>query len=95
MPYRVMVPPDIEKQISKLHPLLKAKIRAGFDDLSSDPYQGKPLREELSGLHSYRVSRYRIVYRIHQGVCEIYVVGVGSRKTIYQLVVAQETGLKS
>jgi mRNA interferase RelE/StbE len=82
--YRIIVPPDTENPIAKLHPLLKAKIRAGLDTLSLDPKQGKPLRKKLGGFHSYRVARYRIVYQIFNQKSEIYILAVGHRKTIYQ-----------
>lgn len=84
MPYRVIVPPDIEKRIAEFHPLLKSKIRAGLDDLSLDPCQGKALRQELKGFYSYRVSRTRIVYRIHHLVREVTILAIGSRQNVYR-----------
>ncbi len=84
MPYRVIVPPDIEKRIAEFHPLLKSKIRAGLDDLSRDPYQGKALRQELKGFYSFQVSRYRIVYGIHHLVREVNVLAIGPRHNVYR-----------
>lgn len=84
MTYRVMVPPHVEEQISKFHPLLKTKIRMAFDHLAQHPFEGKPLKEDLAGFYSYRVARYRIVYSIHRSVLEIHVVALGHRRIIYQ-----------
>ncbi|OGQ47387.1 MAG: hypothetical protein A3H42_02225 [Deltaproteobacteria bacterium RIFCSPLOWO2_02_FULL_46_8] len=86
MAYRILIPPHVEKQISRLHPLLKQKIRSALDDLSIDPLQGKALKEDLQGLYSYRVTKYRIIYSIHHHVLEVHVIAMGPRKTIYKSV---------
>lgn len=49
----------------------------------ADPHSGKTLREELSGLRSFRVGRFRIIYRIAAGQ-EIEIVAVGPRESIYR-----------
>ncbi len=84
MIYRVVIPPLVEKKITRLHPDLKRRVRAALDDLARNPYQGKALKEELAGLYSYRVSKFRIIYSIHKKILEVHVVAVGPRKTIYQ-----------
>lgn len=86
MIYRVVIPPPVEKKIARPHPDLKQRIRAALDDLVKDPYQGKALKEELAGLYSYRVSKFRILYSIHKRILEVHVVAIGPRKTIYQSV---------
>ena len=66
-----------------MHPVIKRKVRAAFEIIMTDPYAGKALRAELEGLHTYRVGRLRVVYRVpSKRVIEI--VTIGSRKTIYQ-----------
>ena len=78
------VPPAVVSLILRhLHPQLKGKIRRGLDALVEDAAVGKALREELAGLRSYRIGRFRIVYReASGGVVEI--VAIGPRRTIYQ-----------
>jgi mRNA interferase RelE/StbE len=64
-----------------------------IEELSNDPEkQGKPLREELSGLRCVRAigQRYRIVYKVEQARVVVVVVAVGMRKAgdhsdIYQI----------
>lgn len=87
MRYKIITPPAIENAILKLHPLLKRKIRSALDNLAEDPHQGKPLTRELTGLYSFRVSRYRIVYRIRARCLEVFLVALGPRKTIYKSLV--------
>lgn len=82
-PLRFRVPPLLAERIRRLHPHLRRKVRAGFDRIQSDPDAGKPLKEELTGLRSLRVSRFRIIYRI-AGPDEIQIAAVGPRAVIYQ-----------
>ncbi|MBU6391974.1 MAG: type II toxin-antitoxin system RelE/ParE family toxin [Planctomycetes bacterium] len=69
--------------ISKMHPHLKKKVKASLQSILSDPYSGKALKDELAGLRSFRVSRFRIIYRISdQKLIEI--VAIGPRECIYE-----------
>lgn len=79
---RLRVPDDVAGLIRGLHPDLKRKIRSALDDILVDPAVGKALREELAGLRSCRVARFRIVYRVVGTIIEI--VAVGPRRTIYE-----------
>ncbi|MHB8766115.1 MAG: type II toxin-antitoxin system RelE family toxin [Deferrisomatales bacterium] len=64
-----------------LHSGLKPKLKAALQAIQLDPHAGKPLREELAGLRSYRVARFRVVYRVADDTVEL--VAVGPRKTTY------------
>ena len=79
---RLRIPDEVAELIRGLHPDLKRKIRSALDDLLDDPTIGKTLRDELAGLRSCRVARFRIIYRIAGTVIEI--VAVGPRRTIYE-----------
>jgi len=65
---------------------LKKKVRNALEEIREDPHLGKPLRDKLSGLWSYRVSRYRIIYRIHHRRVEIQGIDSGPRGVIYEHV---------
>jgi len=82
-PYRLRVPGRITELVRGLHPEIKRKVRAGLDLLRIDPKAGKTLHDELAGLRSLRVGRFRIVYRITPGRV-IDLVAIGPRRTIYQ-----------
>lgn len=47
------------------------------------PGRGKPLKEELAGLRSYRLGRYRIVYRAAEDR-SVEIVAIGPRRHIYE-----------
>jgi len=70
-----------------LPPGLKKKIRSALEAILENPAAGKPLRETLQGLRSYRIGNFRVVYRM-EGY-KIVLVDVGPRKTIYQKVVLE------
>ncbi len=82
--YSFRVSDEIADLIRGLHPGLKRKVRAAFKIIRSDPDIGKSLKDELNGLNSYRVGRFRIVYRIAEDHI-IEIVAIGPRKTIYEL----------
>jgi len=65
-----------------LHPDLKSKIRAAFDDIANDPACGMTLEAELSGLWTLRIGAYRVVYRRDKDMPSI--VAIGPRETIYE-----------
>lgn len=79
---RLKVPDDIAVLIRGLHPDLKRRVRAALSDIVNDPAIGKSLRDELRGLRSCRVGRFRIVYRVTAATIEI--VALGPRRTIYE-----------
>jgi mRNA-degrading endonuclease RelE of RelBE toxin-antitoxin system len=62
--YKLVVPGDIRELINAMHPFLKKKDKSSLKMILSDPHLGKALMDELAGLRSFRVSSFRIVYRI-------------------------------
>lgn len=67
MSYRVRFTRQAEKDIEKLTPKLRNKLKDIVRNrLAVDPYSGKPLVGLLKGYYSMRLSyQDRIVYRIH------------------------------
>jgi len=80
--YALRIPEAIVARIRKMHPRLKRKIRAALNDIIRNPESGKALKLELTGLRSYRVGRFRVIYRIDPEKT-IALVAVGPRKVIY------------
>jgi mRNA interferase RelE/StbE len=82
-PVKLKVPDCVATLIRNLHPHLKEKVKTSLQTIVSDPYSGKPLRDELAGLRSFRVGRFRIIYRI-SGKKLIEIVAIGPRECIYE-----------
>ena len=80
---KLRVPVEIVTFIRGCHPKLERKIRAGLQHIVTEPETGKSLKDELAGLKSYRIGRFRIIYRISSKKI-IDVVAIGPRKTIYE-----------
>ncbi len=83
MPYKLRVPDEIVSLIRGMHPLLKKRVKAALDEISHDPHCGKALKEELTGLRSYRIKAFRIIYKISTKK-QISIIALGPRKYIYE-----------
>ncbi len=87
-PYHLKIPPEVADFIRHLHPQIKTKIRRGLEEIRTNPHIGKPLKDLLQGLYSYRISQYRIVYEIVREEILIEIVDIAERKIIYRRVAA-------
>jgi mRNA interferase RelE/StbE len=81
--YTLRVPDYIAELIRGLHPEIKRKVKGSLKHIACDPNSGKPLKDELEGLRSFRVSRFRIVYRVAESR-EIQIIAIGPRERIYE-----------
>lgn len=80
---KLKIPDETAELIRGMHPDLKKKIRASLQFILSDPSSGKPLKDDLSGLWSFRVGGFRIIYRIADDRV-IEIVAIGPRERIYE-----------
>jgi mRNA interferase RelE/StbE len=82
-PIQFRVPAEVAQLVRGLHPDIKRKVRAALDRLALDAEAGTALQGDLKGLHSLRVSRFRVIYRSPtRRVIEI--VAIGPRDRIYE-----------
>jgi mRNA interferase RelE/StbE len=81
--YKLVVPKDLQELIRAMHPSLKKKVKASLKIILSEPYSGRALMDELSGLRSFRISSFRIIYRTKEPE-QIELVAIGPRERIYQ-----------
>jgi mRNA interferase RelE/StbE len=81
--HKLWVPNEVAALIRTLHPHIKKKVKASLQRILSDPSTGKSLKNELEGLKSFRVSKFRIIYRIGKGRI-VEIVAVGPRERIYE-----------
>lgn len=82
--YTIKYTREAKKQIEKLDKSIKPIIRKAIESLALNPYKGKSLSYELSGLFSFRTSDYRIIYRIREEEVLVIVVTIGLRREIYK-----------
>lgn len=81
--YKLRMPDEIAHLIRTMHPHLKKKIKSSLQIILSTPHSGKALKDELGGLRSFRVSSFRIIYKVSDAK-EIEIVAIGSRNKIYE-----------
>lgn len=79
---KLRVPDNLAELIRHMHPHLKKKVKSSLQIILSDPETGKALKDELAGLRSFRVSRFRIIYRTTKK--EIEIIAIGPRENIYE-----------
>ncbi len=92
--YHLRVPDHLVGLIRGLHPEIKRKIKGSLKMIAAEPNSGKPLKDELEGLRSLRVSRFRVIYRVAEPG-EIQIVAIGPRDRIYEetyRLIRKETG---
>lgn len=80
---KLRVPYDIEILIQGMHPDLRKKVKGSLRTILSEPYCGTHPKDELNGLRSFRVSQFRIIYRM-SGRHIIDIVAIGPREEIYK-----------
>jgi mRNA interferase RelE/StbE len=80
--HKLRVPRNVAELIRGLHPQLKRKVRAALEQVLADPLSGKALKAELAGLWSFRVGRFRLIYRPQRR--QIDVIAFGPRERIYE-----------
>jgi len=83
MVYKLRIPDYIVSLIRGMHPNLKKRVRAAFNEILNDPFCGKALKKEFAGLRSFRIKRFRIIYKL-SSKNEVYIVALGPRKYIYE-----------
>ena len=75
---------EIRLLVGHLSPTRKQSVKQALRSIAANPYQGKPLREDLAGYYSYRIGILRVVYSIDGFRKTIHVVALGPRRTIYE-----------
>jgi mRNA interferase RelE/StbE len=81
---RLKISDETAELVRTLHPDLKRKIKAALQIVLNDPQSGKALKNELEGLQSFIVGKFRVVYKIAKDKGIIEVAAIGPRKTIYE-----------
>ena len=81
---KIRFTPEAAVLFSKLHPENKKLIKFALNELRQSPHLGHDLQEELSGFKSYRMKRYRILYKLNDEEDVIEVYYIGHRKDIYE-----------
>jgi mRNA interferase RelE/StbE len=81
---KLKIADETAKLVRSLHPNLKRKIKSALQAIIVDPRTGKVLKDELEGLRSFRVGKFRVIYKISSKEGIIEIIAIGPRKKIYE-----------
>ena len=85
-PYAIRITARAYRDLQQLpEKIATACVEFIFGALAENPHRvGKPLRDELDGLHSARRGDYRVVYAIVDDVGTVDIVHIGRRSDVYR-----------
>ena len=85
MTYAIEVLPAAERDLRKVHPQMRARIRGAVLKLAAEPRPpGARALRDRPGYLRVRVGDYRIIYTIEDDVLRVIVVLVGHRRDVYR-----------
>jgi mRNA-degrading endonuclease RelE of RelBE toxin-antitoxin system len=76
--------PEAHAFYSHLSPAVKKHIKRALREIAGVPFGGKALQGELSGYWSYRIQRYRVVYRFNEAENMLEVIHFDHCSHIYE-----------
>ncbi|MEK7533938.1 MAG: type II toxin-antitoxin system RelE/ParE family toxin [Patescibacteria group bacterium] len=82
--FEVRISSKAEKQIKQIKKLYQTAILSALEELREDPFAGKPLSKDLTGRFSYKISVYRIIYKVDQRDKVVDIIFAGHRSIIYE-----------
>ncbi|MGH7204530.1 MAG: type II toxin-antitoxin system RelE family toxin [Candidatus Levyibacteriota bacterium] len=82
--FRIVLTRKAKKRFKEIKVSYQAHISFALKEIADDPFQGKPLQDELSGQYTYRVGVYRILYKINKKDQTVTVMTAGHRGTVYE-----------
>lgn len=84
MKWEIRLEKRAQKELDKIPIQYQKRILAILPIIADDPFVGKKLEGELSGLYSYRVWPYRVIYKIYKKQLLILIIRVGHRQGTYK-----------
>ena len=85
--YKVLLLSHAERfyrELLRSQPVLFKRIDNALESLRTEPFKGKPLKDNLKGKLSLRVGDYRIIYSVATHIVTVYVFKIGHRREIYR-----------
>ncbi len=82
--FEVRLTRSAARDLQKLPPDARGRVRTTLEALQTDPRLGKALIGELKGLWLYRTASYRLIYQLREAELVVLVVAIGHRRDIYE-----------
>lgn len=85
-PYHVAITATAARDLQRLPERSPPHVSSLFSDRCNNPHRlGKPLRNDLEGLHSARRGDYRVVYAIDDGHHRVEIIHIARRSASYRM----------
>lgn len=81
--YEIIFRTPAQRFLKKSDSSVRKEILKKIKKLEENPFIGKPLVGNLSGLWKLRFDKYRAIYEIKEQELIIFVLNIGHRKNIY------------
>jgi mRNA interferase RelE/StbE len=83
--FQIKLTPTAAQAFTSLHPTVKKQLKDALYSRKDNPYSGKSLRDELIFYRSFKIKRYRVIYKIDDNSHNIIIVALGHRRDIYEV----------
>ena len=85
MAYKINYKESVFKDLKRIDKTQAKKILDKIDtELANKPGINKQLTKNLSGLYSYRVNNYRVIYQLSHDNKTILILRISHRKDVYK-----------
>jgi len=84
MKWEIRVGKKAQKELDRVPIQYQKRILATLSVIAEDHFAGKKLKGKLSGLYSYRVWPYRIIYKVYEKQLLILIIRIGHRQQAYK-----------
>ena len=84
MIFEIYATKRFQREFKKLEGGVQERIKKKVSELRENPYLGVPLTAQFKGKYKLRIGDYRVIYEIDFQNSRIFLVAVGSRKTVYE-----------
>jgi len=77
MAWEIRIGKKAQKELDKIPVQYQKRIAVALPIIAADPFIGKKLDGRLTGLYSYQIWPYRIIYKIYKKILLIVVIRIG------------------
>lgn len=84
MQFKIVYKEKALKDLKRIPEQFKRRIFGIIENLKENPYMGKKLQGEFSGLFSLRVWPYRVIYQINKTEIVVIILHVAHRQGVYK-----------
>jgi len=84
MAWEIRIGKKAQKELDKIPVQYQQRIAVALPIIAADPFIGKKLDGRLTGLYSYQIWPYRIIYKIYKKILLIVVIRIGHRQRVYK-----------